>query len=382
MTPSELPATTTPDPVAPIPQVNLGNTVRASWQFSLDDIRANISRYPEEAKAALVSLFLWAIDPRHPIAKTDVATRIGCSDNLLYRLYTGKYRNADGEQLAPNPELIRSINHFLALEKERYESGENQFVVTPTAKKVSTACELARESNSVVILWGPSHIGKTWALVHHAAANNHGRTIYARMRAASGRGGMVRRIADSVGVSENSNTDALVVRVKKAVTPDMLLILDECHLLFNTYQRASADACFETLREIHDETRCGMVLVFTILDELKARSARELQQLWRRGVHKVPLPTMPTKGDLSAILNHAGLEFPAAADTVTVANITEKPYEVLRQLAREEGLKSITERLRYGRKLAAKSGATLEWRHVIDAHLRIQKQATQETEWK
>ena len=375
------PLAATTDQVVTVPQANLGNTVRASWNFSRDDIVSNIDRYPSEAKHALLSAFAWCIDPRHPMAKPDFGRRVGASDNLLYKLYTGKYRDAEGNQLCPAPELVKAIYQFLELEKERYESGENQFVATPTAKKIATACELARESNSVVIMWGPSHIGKTWAIVHHTAQNNHGRTIYARMRAASGRGGMVRRLADCIGISDKSNNDALVGRIKNAVTEDMLIILDECHLLFNTYQRQSADACFETLREIHDETRCGMVLCFTILDELKARSARELQQLWRRGVHKVPLPMMPTKKDLEAILDHNGLAFPDAKDEVSIGAITEKPYEVIRQLAKTEGLKAVTERLRYGRKLANKAKQDLTWAHVMDAHLRIAKQAQQEGEW-
>jgi hypothetical protein len=127
-----------------------------------------------------------------------------------------------------------------------------------------------------------------------------------------------------------------------------------------------------------------VVLCFTVLDDVKAASQKELQQLWRRGVHKVPLPLMPTKGDLACILKHNGLEFPEAALAVSVGTgrgeIIEKPYEVLRQLAKRDGLKAITERLRYGRKLAARKGRPLDWQFFLDAHLRIAKQAEQEVE--
>ncbi len=363
------------------PQPNAGSTVRASWNFSIDDVRQNIAQYPADAKDVLISAFLWCIDPRHPMAKPDFARRVGASDNLLYKLYTGKYRSPDNEQLAPAPELIKAIQHFLTLEKERFESGENQFVVTPTAKKLFTAAELARESQSIVFVWGPSHIGKTWALEYHTAANNHGRTIYSRLEAASGLGGMVRRIATDIGISDNSNTAALVGRIKNGLTPETLLILDECHLLSYTYRKGSFHNCMEVIREIHDKTKCGLLLCFTLLDDVRAASQKELQQLWRRGVHKVPLPLMPTKADLAAILQHNGIAFPASADQVTVGGQTEKPYEVLRQLAKTEGLKAITERLRYGRKLAHKAGEKLDWNHVINAHLRIAKQAEQEGEW-
>lgn len=363
-------------------QTNLGSTVRASWQFSLDDVRQNIAQYPEDASNALVAAFLWCIDPRHPLAKPDFARRVGASDNLLYKLYTGKYRSPEGEQLFPADELIKAIQHFLTLEKERFDSGETQFVVTPTAKKIFNACELARESQSIVFLWGPSHIGKSWALEHHTASNNHGRTAYSRLEAASGLGGMVRRIATDLGISDNSSTAALIGRIKNGLTPETLLILDECHLLAYTYRKGSFHNCMEVIRELHDKSKAGIVLCFTLLDDVRAASQKELQQLWRRGVHKVPLPVMPTKADLAAILQHSGLHFPSASDRVTVNGATDKPYDVLRQLAKTEGLKAITERLRYGRKLANKTGDKLEWRHVIDAHLRIEKQARQEGEWK
>lgn len=358
------------------------DTIRTSWNFSQDNIRANCSAYPPEILDLLINAFLWCTDPRHLMSKADFAHRIGASDNLLYKIYTGRYRNEEGKQLLPAPEMLSTIRHFLDLEKERFDSGRNEFVMTPTAKRVATACELARESNSIVFLWGPSHIGKTWALENYAAVKNHGRTPYVRMGAASGVSNMIKRISLKLGISDRTNTEDLTERIKNSLTSDSILLVDEFHLLFNTIQPRSADCCIETLRGIHDETRCGMVWSFTILDEMRARSGVTLQQAWRRGVHKVPLPLMPTKSDLAAILNHAGLEFPAASEQITVGTITEKPYEVLRQVAKTEGLKAITERLRYGRKLANKSSEKLTWKHVISAHLMISKQSQQEGEWK
>ncbi len=119
--------------VAVIPQTNLGNTVRASWNFSMDDVNANIARYDAEAKEALRAAFRWCIDSRHPLAKPDFAKRVGVSDNLLYRLFTGKYKDGEGNQMAPSKELIRAIKNFLELEAERYMAGKTEFVMTPTS---------------------------------------------------------------------------------------------------------------------------------------------------------------------------------------------------------------------------------------------------------
>jgi hypothetical protein len=400
---------------APITQANAGNTVRASWQFSLDDIRANIARYPADAQQAMVSAFLWCIDLKHPLSKPDFAHRVGASDNLIYKLYTGRYRSPSGEQMDPAPELIKSIREFLALEAQLYVAGEIDFALTPTAKRIITSCELARESRTPVIMWGPSHVGKTVALRHVATACNHGRTAMAELDAATGLGGMVRCGANALGISDKSNTAALVERMKNALKPDMLMIWDEVHLLHNTYQNKSFFKCVETIRRIYDKTQCGMILCWTDVKELMAASHGELVQIWRRGVHKVALPVMPTKADLVLVLEHNGLEFPSSEgpqkptvfDSKTIAalnkrfdsikdlsfsfpstdrqdrptEIVERPYDLLRQLAKEQGLKSITERLRYAKKIANKSREQVNWRHFVDAHLRIAREAQQEGEW-
>ena len=373
------------------PPVPFGTSVRSTWQFSLDKIRADTSIYSPEQQEALIALFRWCIDQRHPMSKVDAARRLSISDNLLYKLFTGSYRHPETKEPLSFPDnLVERIQDFLKLESSRYDAGETAFVVTPTVKKVWTACHLARESQSPVILWGPSHVGKTWALRAYQAQENHGRTFLAELDAASGLGGMVKTIADSCGISDKSNTSALIERIKHALSPNSLLIIDEVHLLKHTYRLNSFFACIEVLRRIYDKVRCGMVLSWTNLDDLKSASQGELIQLWRRGVHKVALPTMPTKADLGAILAHSGLDFPAR-DFKVVFNgsnahgkpveIIEHPYDILRQLAKNQGLKSITERLRYARKVANKASVGLTWDSFIQAHLTIESQATPEPDW-
>jgi DNA transposition AAA+ family ATPase len=378
---------------------HVGDTVRASWNYSADNIRANTAHMKAQETELLISLFRWCIDPRHPVKQEDAAAKIGCSSQLIYQLMTGKYRNPDKSPKGPSTDFMKNVREFLILEAKRFLLGKTEFVMTPTAKKIITALDLARESQSIVFIYGPSHIGKTWtAELHYTPANNHGKTIYCRMKAASGLGGMVRAMAKAIGISDKSNTADLIERIINATSPNTLWILDEVHLLANTYRRGSFFGCMEVIREIFDRSECGMALIFTMLDDVKAASQRELQQLWRRGVHKVPLPLMPTKGDIGAILKHAGFEgepvmsegrkkeeigiFPAKDFVVMVDKMSEQPYEILRQQARVNGLKAITERIRYARKLSDRAGARgVTWQHFVEAHLRIEKQAQQEPEW-
>jgi DNA transposition AAA+ family ATPase len=367
-----------------VAEVRSGDNVRASWPFSLHTIRVNMSHCSPEGKEALISAFLWCTDAKHPVSRDEFATRVDYSANVIYKLLSGKYLHPETKKQMDIPvDLVRAIKHFLSLERERFLGGTNEFVLTPTAKKIFTACHLARESQTPVFLWGPSHIGKTWALEQYAADNNHGRTAYFRMKAASGLGGMIRRMCEGLGISPNSNTAQLTDYIKNAVTRDMLLIFDELHLLMYTYRRASFFACLEVIREIYDEVQCGMVLCGTrlMVDKINEGQRGEMEQLLRRGVHRTALPDMPTKGDIGAILDHWKLAFPKPGAAVSVQGLQENPYDVVRQLAKKNGLKAITERLRYGRKIAQKRGGRLTWEDFIEAHLTIAEQAESEGEW-
>jgi DNA transposition AAA+ family ATPase len=363
-----------------------GETVRSTWNWSLDNIRERTGHYPREVQELLIAVHRWCTDDRHPMRRADVAIRLGYSPNLLYQIYTGVYRDPKDRSLrAPSEEFIKRVREFIELEQRRYNSGRTEFVMTPTARKVFTACELARESQTPVILWSTSHIGKTWALRQFQQANNHGRTFLAELEAASGLAGMVRTIADACGISDKSNTAKLLERIKRALTPNSLLIVDEVHLLKHTYRLNSFFASIEVLRRIYDRCHCGMVLSWTNLDNLRAASQGELIQMWRRGVHKIALPDMPTKGDIGAILQHTGLEFPARDLRVTLETkkpLVESPYEVLRSLAKNDGLLAITERLRYAKKLASRQELKRPaWQHFLEAHLRIEREAIPDPNW-
>jgi DNA transposition AAA+ family ATPase len=374
------------------PQLAPGNNVRSTWQFSLHDVRINMSHCAAEAKAVMIEAFLWCIDPQHPITRQEFAKAIGYDPTTVWKVYAGKYNAPDGTRLDVPSKMLKAAHQFLELEKERVHGGKTEFVMTPTARKIFTHCDLARESQTPGFVIGPSHIGKTWAFEAYTPMNNHGRTVHVRMKAACGLGGMVRRISGKVGNSEKGNTAALIDRIKRALTPNTLVILDEVHLLQYTYRIQSFFACMEVIREIYDEVGCGMVLCGTklFIDRIEEGKHGEMEQILRRGVHRLVLPNMPTVTDLTAIFEHNGLEFPEPNAEVIIqfrasdgktGTVREQPRAVIRQLAKLNGLKAITERLRYGRKLAAKARTKLTWHHFVDAHLRIERQATADADW-
>ncbi len=361
---------------------NSGNNVRASWNFSLHDVRANMGHCSVEKKKVMIDCFLWSIDPRHPVTLAEFANAVDYDKTTVSRIYQGKYTGEGGKRLDVPEKMAKAAREFLSRQKKHFQ-GREEFVLTPTAEKIWTVLNLARESKTVAYIIGPSHIGKTWALENYSVKNNHGGTPYIRMKAASGLGGMVKRIASQVGVSDKGNTAQLIDYIKRAISPEMLLIFDELHLLMYTYRIGSFFACLEVIREIHDETGCGIALCGTqlLMEKIKGGQHTEMEQLVRRGVHKLILPSMPTKGDLEKILLRNGLDFPNKKQEVVVQGYSEKPYDLLKQLAKVEGLLAITERIRYAQKLANKREEDISWDHFVAADLLIKSNAQQESDW-
>lgn len=360
-------------------RIRKGGNARASWNISADRLYQHLQHCTPQKKELVIWAFQWCSQRR--IFQEDFAVQVGYDRKTINKIITGTYRDPrTGDQYDIPDKLADSIRKFREQQLAKAQLGDIDFVVTPTVKRIWTGCDLARESQTPVFIYGASHLGKTWALEHYAVAKNHGATPMVRIPSSAGLGGMIRAIAEKVGVSPNSNISATTERIKKALTPNQVLILDEVHQLIYTYRKESFFACLEVLRSIYDHARCGMVLCTTNIFRTKLEAERKaaLEQLFRRGVHRVQLGDIVLKQDIELILSHHGLGWPAVNLTYNFPGlkVPEKPVEILRQLAKEEGLKAITERVRYARKFASKEQEDLSWKHFIQAHLTIQSNAT------
>lgn len=369
----------------PIIQTNDGNNARASWPVSLHNLRTNISHMRAEAKQVLVDCFLWCI--QNGISKPEFAVSVKISDNTLYKIITGKYLSpTTRERMDLSEKQLASLTAWLEAQRAK-SSAATEFVMTPTARKVWMACDLARESCTPAFIFAPSHVGKTMALCEYAKTHNHGRTIYVRIGAASGLGGLLRELARAIGVSYNTSKDKMQECIIHALAPNMLLILDEVHELLHTYRKESFFACIEVIREIHDRVGLGMVLVVTKIkwDEISQYRRSDLEQMFRRGVHRTALGTVkgqPLMADVSAILETHGLDMPSKSERIDIDGIVESPREILAQLSRDDGLKSICERLRYAKKLAKADGRTQPtWADFVTAHLIIKHNGLEGPAW-
>ncbi|MEO5914826.1 MAG: AAA family ATPase [Luteolibacter sp.] len=361
-------------------KINQGGNARASWRVSGDTLQQNLRHCTPLKKELMVWAFQWCIDKQ--IFLDDFAAQIGYDRKTVDKIITGTYRDPRTQSLYDLPDkLVEGIEAFRRIQLAEAKLGKIEFVITPSSKRIWTACELARESHTPVFLYSASHLGKTWGLEYFAIHNNHGASPLVTVPSSEGLGGFIRAIAAKVGVAIKGNTADLIHRVKGAITPDMVLILDEFHQLIYTYRRESFFACCEVLRSIYDHCGCGMVISTTNIfrTEIEKERKAHLEQLFRRGVHRCQLGDIVLKADASLIFKKNGLDWPAKTLQFDFPGLKapEKPYEILRMLAKDHGLKAMTERIRYGRKFAVHAKEPLNWKHWTQAHLTIESNAAE-----
>lgn len=360
------------------------NKVSVSWNVRLSTLRANLAHNDDKNAELFVWCFLHCTSERAPMTRHEFASRIGFNHSYVYKIMNGTNKDAKGTPIKMSAKFLEALQAFKKTEVQTARGAPSAKVIkTPTLQRIQFGCDIARESESPVFLTGPSQVGKTVALKHYTLNNNHGRTVYVRLAAAAGLNGMLRAIAKGIGgIGLKANNATILEGIKTVLRPGMLLILDEFHELLHTYRKQSAFKCIEVIREIYDNAGCGMLICSTnLLLTFMEDNRGQLEQFLRRGVHRIPLPPAPTVGDVRAVVGDIGLTFPKKSDVVTVthqgASISDQPYEFLREVSRKEGLKAITERLRYGLKIARKAETPITWEHVTKAHVIIATAAIQ-----
>jgi len=144
----------------------------------------------------------------------------------------------------------------------------------------------------------------------------------------------------------------------------MLLIVDEFHRPFITSSRQSAFRVIEWLRELYDNTGCGIVFSATRLgqEELEnGPSAGVLEQFRRRGIITLNLPPTPPKADIIKFAKAFGLP-PPEGDAI----------DIVKNMLQRSGLKQYVVFLQSASNLAAKQKKPISWDHFVAAYDMIQ----------
>jgi DNA transposition AAA+ family ATPase len=282
------------------------------------------------------------------------ATEIGVDQTTIYRVFNCIY----GAKL---DNICSRIARFKRTVEVRGNINDIPYVETSIGRKVGQVCQASWASQSIAMIWGESQTGKTYALEHFTRTNNHGTTKYVRLPAKGGIQMVAKEFAKACYVSADSSFEGIRDRILKAVDSSNLVIVDEVHEAFISYQKTSAVSILEFFREIHDRTKCGMVLCMTNIgrDEIeKGKLSPVLKQLSRRGVIKLQLPDLAPESDFLLI----------AAKAFKLPRPEREDLEIVRTIRHQNGLGVFCHYLKMGARLAKNLGQTYAWSHFATAY--------------
>jgi len=332
--------------------INLSaNTVRPA----LDEMVAE-GKCTEEQRDLLWWFFAYCKEQGWGLPKC--GEEVGVSSTTVYRVWTNSYG-------ASVDNYCDRLASYRRIREDRKQIKDTGFVETSLSGRIFNACNAALISQTIVLLYGDSQIGKTRALEQYARDNNHGQTIYVRLPASAGVQMVARELARACYVSPKSSFENLRDRILKAIGENNLVIVDELHQVFMSYHKNSQIKVLEFLREIYDRTNCGMVLCGThvLRSEIETgKLALLLEQLRRRCTHTIQLPSKTSKADLVKIAARFGLPEPGGDE-----------QEIIKDMIHKSGLGMYIKFLQASSRLASKREEPLDWSHFIHAYNIIRK---------
>jgi len=288
----------------------------------------------------------------------DLETIANISSTTAYRIWNGIHVDKKSGKYLDISEECDKIEILKEEAAARAAHGNRGFVETTVFKRISKVCEEALLCNTIAMVYGESQIGKTASLKEFARRNNHGQSVYALMPASAGVQSMMKAIADACHISTRTSFEGLRDRVLRFLDDSKLVILDEVHEAFVSYQKQATVKCMSVLRQIQEQTQCGLVLcgtnVFRNQIE-RGEFAQSLKQLRKRGIWELQLEDSPSKADIALIYRHYKLGKPTgeAVDLVKYINV-------------DHGLGKFTKFMARASQVAADRREKFRWEHFVE----------------
>lgn len=309
-----------------------------------------------------LAAILWLLDftKTRKLNASGIAKMLECHHSTILRVFDASYK-------ASLDNFVGKIEAFRTLQDQRSKITRIKFVETSVSRTIFHACDTARVYQSFVLVDGESQIGKTEACMEYQRLNNHGQTYYVRMPDGGNLSEFLFELAKAVGENGYSkNTLVLKQRIKKALGPSKVLVIDEIDEC--VIQSTKGGIRYNTLafiRTLFDQSGCGLILIGTHIfrDAIERGKAKEiLERMRRRQMATVQLPPVIPQADMDAIATAYGL--PPADSSMA---------EFRLDIVIKNGLRAYTNYLKAGAMIAEKSGATMTWAHFTKAHAIVAK---------
>lgn len=307
---------------------------------------------PEDQKLAIRWLHAYYYDSGLSLA--DVGSAIGYDGGNVSKVFAGKYEgNLE--------DVVTAIRRFRKLTEERASVNRAPYIETALYREIEDACQLALTYQKIAFIYGESQVGKTAALQHYTREHNHGETTYITMPVGGSISHFLAALAAKVRMTNSARGDILQLNIMKCFGPNNLLIVDEAlRALQSKAYGGSSLKTMDFIRDLHDQTGCGVVLVGTNVfrDRMEDASLKQfLNQFKRRSIIKRQLPDVPSRADLNAFARHYKLE-PASGEALALQ----------KRVVGEHGLGVWLTTLTCAARSASKKNRAMQWGDVLKAH--------------
>lgn len=296
----------------------------------------------------------------------ELANAVDVSVSTLSRIWTDRYKHPETGARVPLDSICEKIAKFKRRMEQAGKSENPDFVVTNVFTKIEWLFQRVSKHHRMGFIYGDGQVGKSTSLKEVTRRNNGGRTTYAEMPPASGVQYMLKCIAKALDVPPHKGFDRLLDDVLAALDPSKTLIIDEIHRAFTTYQRTSVMRCLDTLRYLHDQSGCGLILCGTNVfrDQIKEGEFKAyLKQFHRRGrSYELQLPTTAPWEDVLSIAAWFKLDEP-----------TKEAKEIVEHINSHDGIGVFRMRLVDAQDLADNKRERLNWGHFVRAYAITEK---------
>jgi DNA transposition AAA+ family ATPase len=363
------------------PETNTDTKTAASETWSGtnlagDIVEIGIKKHRPEFHGDLRWWWRYSLDKK--MSQAEAAAELGVDGSTYSRVMRGEYKGEGSVLLPPPAKMLSRIRVLRNQLRIATEDQRKSRIATLTTREIHQVCRKTWDDKQIGFIFGNSHVGKTENLLWFRDENNHGATIYVDLQAVSGVQDIYREFARALGLGADGAINKLMPRVHNAIDKSNLVIVDEFHSITHAYQKGSAIRMINALKSIKDRTGCAMVICSTDVgrDEIeKGRDAKLLQQLNRRGVIKLHLPSALRVADVRAVVKSYKLDFPDAPKGTRKdlwKHLREDHPEftglaLCERIAYHHGIKHLFSVLADGRKMAEREGRALEWNDVLEA---------------
>lgn len=256
--------TMTTDVSRGVSPVSASEQAEASSTHARINIPLNLENWKplDEATRDQLAWFHQYILAEH-LGYEEVERALGYDGSTIFRVLKGTYEGSW-------PNVIRAIRKFRAevdslkkLEARRGSLQRCAFVENRVSKRVAWILGYTLDRAGASLVLGEGGVGKTACLKAWSNDNNHGRSVVVESLPIGGAKGLLRQIAEKVGVNKNLNTHQMIEAVVRAFNDTRILIVDEIQHHVPLGVRTTPTA-LEMVRRIKDLSGCALAMFGTV----------------------------------------------------------------------------------------------------------------------